>query len=177
VRQDTPQFDRDLVAAGPKLLAAARWLTRNPDEADDLVQETLVRAWRFRERFAPGTNILAWLKSILRNQHLAGLRRRRLEQRYFQHVPGADQACGAGQVASLELKEVAAAVGALENRAAAAIVMVGVQGCSYEEAATALGDTPAAFKSRLNRARRHVRAEVDSRRPLRPPEPERRSVA
>src|SRR3954452_23298908 len=74
----TPEVREALLAAIPSLRAFARSLTHNADRADDLVQETIVRGWKNLDRFEPGTNLRAWLFTILRggfkwsSQHLAG---------------------------------------------------------------------------------------------------------
>lgn len=75
-------FGRDLAALGPRLKAYARSLTRGAEGADDLVQDTLVRAWAARAGFAEGTNLRAWTFTILRNLFLNQRRRARFEGEY-----------------------------------------------------------------------------------------------
>lgn len=75
-------FKRDLVAVIPHLRAFARGLCGRPDFADDLVQETMVRAWNARERFRPDTSMKAWTFVILRNAFLSEVRRNRFRGDY-----------------------------------------------------------------------------------------------
>src|ERR671923_1274244 len=73
---DTPTFKSDLLAAIPSLRAFAVSLAQNSDRADDLVQETLVKAWDKQASFQPGTNLKAWLFTILRNEFYSQMRKR-----------------------------------------------------------------------------------------------------
>ncbi|MEP3668290.1 MAG: sigma factor, partial [Roseibium sp.] len=72
-------FKKDLVASIPSLRAFARSLAGNRDRADDLVQETLAKAIAKRESYTPGTNLIAWLVTILRNQYYTEGRKRKRE--------------------------------------------------------------------------------------------------
>ena len=72
----TPQFKNDLLGTIPSLRAFAVSLTQNSDKADDLVQETLVKAWDKHESFQMGTNLKAWLFTILRNEFYSQVRKR-----------------------------------------------------------------------------------------------------
>src|SRR5665213_4414216 len=74
-KPENPDFKSELLALVPFLRAFARSLTGNPEAADDLAQETLVKAWQSRASFIPGTNLKAWLFTILRNQFYSDRRR------------------------------------------------------------------------------------------------------
>ena len=88
-------FRSGLLAQVPRLRAFARSLARDPDRADDLVQETLAKAWAHRTMFKEGTNLRAWLFTILRNTYFAELRSRRREVCFGEQAaraPGYDRA-------------------------------------------------------------------------------------
>ncbi|MEI9929999.1 MAG: sigma factor [Rhizomicrobium sp.] len=93
--QDTKDFRNDLLALIPFLRAFARSLCGNHDSADDLAQETLVKAWQSRATFAPGTNLKAWLFNILRNQFYSDRRRAwrqtPWDQEAAERLPGTSQ--------------------------------------------------------------------------------------
>jgi RNA polymerase sigma-70 factor, ECF subfamily len=136
----------------PQLRAFAISLCRNADQADDLVQDTLLRAWANIGSFTPGTSMWAWLSTILRNQFFSECRRRR---RKFEPIEDhADSIVSKPtQAAHAECREVCSAVAKLEARQRDALIMVGVSGLSYEEAAKACGCPTGTMKSRVNRAR------------------------
>ena len=159
---DATAFGRDLVAAAPQLMARARRLTGGPQDAGDLVQETLARAWRFRDRFAAGTNLGAWLNCILRNQHLLGVRRRRMEARYWSRTPEPEFISRPSQEPSAMLHDLARAVQALPEAMGLALIRVAAEGDSYDEAAVRLGTTSGTVKSRVCRARRRLQAQFQA---------------
>src|SRR4051812_29457844 len=149
-------FAKDLVGSAPKLMKAARALTRHPEDARDLVQETLARAWRFRDRFQEGTNLSAWLGCLLRRQHYAALRRRKVEIRHLSRiVRGADH-IAPSQEAWMALHDADAALSAMAPHAAKAVLMVGVQGLTYEDAARRLGIPVGTVKSSVSRVRQQL---------------------
>lgn len=153
---DQNAMQDDLLAAAPSLWAFAYSLTHNPVSADDLVQDTLVRAWASRDRFEPGTNLGAWLITILRNQFYSLQRRRRrevedVEGRYANHLVSPPE-----QTAHLDLQDLQRALLKLPPMQRKVLLLVTAQGLSYEEAAQVCGCAVGSVKSRVHRARRHL---------------------
>lgn len=145
-------FRDELVRAIPKLRAHAFVLTRSSVEADDVVQETLARAWRFRKTFQPGTNLRAWLFRILRNVYLAGLARPKLvsdpEGRYTRNLRTEPD-----QEWRLEFRELLGALAGLNEPTRQALLLVVACGFTYEEAAAACDCSVGTLKSRVSRGR------------------------
>ncbi len=155
----------DLLAVVPSLWAFAYSLTRNPALADDLVQDTLVRAWASRDRFEPGTNLRAWVFAILRNRFYALHRRRRrevedVEGQYASHLVSPPE-----QGAHLDLLDLQRALPKLRPMHRKVLLLVVAQGLSYEEVAEVCGCSVGSVKSRLHRARRHLEDLVGIRSP------------
>lgn len=150
---DASGLHRDLVAAIPNMRAFAISLCGNPDRADDLVQETLMRAWRSLDSFERGTNLKAWLFTILRNQYFSELRKSKRE------IPDSDGEIAARvavepeQQGHLDLKDLQKALAALSDDQREALILVGAEGFSYEDAAAIAGCAIGTIKSRVNRAR------------------------
>jgi RNA polymerase sigma-70 factor (ECF subfamily) len=142
-----------LIAEIPPLRAFAISLSGDPDRADDLVQEALMKAWAARASFQAGTSLRAWLFTILRNVFFSQYRKRRRE---VQDVDGA----AAGQLASLPdqdvrlaLEDLRSALDRLPPDQREALILIGASGFSYEEAAEICGCAVGTVKSRVNRAR------------------------
>ncbi len=159
-------FQREMIALIPHLRAFAMSLCRHRDQADDLAQEALVKAWRAKDRFEPGTNLKAWLFTILRND-LSSRRRRDWRQSHWdedaaERIPAAADA----QVWSLELCDTAHALHCLPNDQREALVLVGAAGFSYEEAAEICGTPLGTIKSRVARGRTALLEIMDGMRPL-----------
>jgi RNA polymerase sigma-70 factor (ECF subfamily) len=154
----------------PSLRAFAFSLSRNPADSDDLVQETLTKAWANRARFEPGSNLRAWLFTILRNSWYTGAAKRRRE------VPDEEGRYAAGLTAepsqewTAELTSLRAALNALPPEHREAIVMVGAAGLSYQEAADISGCAVGTIKSRVNRARHRLALLLDMEVPVEPVE-------
>jgi RNA polymerase sigma-70 factor, ECF subfamily len=148
-----PTVRTAMLAAMPGLRAFAIALCRNGDQADDLVQDTLLRACANIVLFKPGTNMLAWLCTILKNRFYSECRRRRGGR--FENIDDhADTiASKPAQIAHAECNELSAALARLEPKQRVALVMIGVSGLSYEEAAKKCGCPIGTVKSRVNRAR------------------------
>jgi len=140
----------------PSLRAFAFSLSRNSADADDLVQETLTKAWAHRERFEPGSNLRAWLFTILRNSWYTGASKRRREVPDEEGRYAAGLTAEASQEWSAELTSLQAALNALPPDHREAIVMVGAAGLSYQEAADIAGCAVGTIKSRVNRARHRL---------------------
>jgi RNA polymerase sigma-70 factor (ECF subfamily) len=142
-----------LLGAIPALRAFAFSLTYDLDRSDDLVQDTLVRAWTKADSFTRGTNLTAWLFTILRNLFYSEQRKRKRE------VEDADGAL-AGRLTSLpeqeirlEMREFQEALDGLPFSQREALVLVGAQNFTYEEAADICGVAVGTMKSRVSRAR------------------------
>jgi len=150
------QFSGLLLAALPELRAFALSLTHDGVWADDLVQETILRAWSHADRFQAGSCIHAWLFTILRNHFYSEHRRRQRECNDPQGKRAASLRIGPEQLAHLEFEEVRTALMNLAPSNREALILVGAQGLSYEEAAQICGVAVGTIKSRVNRARLHL---------------------
>ncbi|KQT45469.1 RNA polymerase subunit sigma-70 [Methylobacterium sp. Leaf456] len=146
-------FRDDLVRALPMLRTFAISLTANPSRADDLVQETMVKAWANRERFTPGTNFTAWLFTILRNQFYTEIRKGRREVEDADGVHAGTLTTQADQEHAAGLRMVMNLIGTLPLPQRQALLLVGAEGFTYEEAAERLGCQVGTVKSRVSRAR------------------------
>ncbi|MCL5777522.1 sigma-70 family RNA polymerase sigma factor [Limibaculum sp. FT325] len=146
-------FRDELVAALKPLRGFARTFHRDADRADDLVQETMVKAWANRDKFRPGTNMRAWLFTILRNSYYSELRKTRNE---VEDADGAlterltDLPAHDGRLAMRDFRTALATLGDDQREA---LILVGASGFSYEEAAEICGVAPGTIKSRVSRAR------------------------
>ncbi|WP_043750634.1 sigma-70 family RNA polymerase sigma factor [Methylobacterium nodulans] len=146
-------FRDELLATLPSLRAFALSLTTTLSQADDLVQETLLRAWQNQHRFEAGTNLKAWLFTILRNQFYTVARKRRRE------VEDVDDAAAGRMVAlpdqedGIALREVWDQVARLPPLQREALLLVAVQGLTYEAAARLMNCQVGTVKSRVSRAR------------------------
>jgi len=152
VRTLEPTVGPAMLAAMPRLRAFAISLCRNGDHADDLVQDTLLRACANIMSFAPGTNMLAWLCTIMKNHFFSECRRRR---KPFESIEDhADSVVSKpAQVAHAECNELWTALDKLEPRQREVLIMIGASGLSYDEAAKICGCPTGTIKSRVNRAR------------------------
>tara|TARA_R110002072_G_scaffold103347_7_gene226804 strand:- start:340 stop:942 length:603 start_codon:yes stop_codon:yes gene_type:complete len=150
---DSSAFRSQLTELIPHLRAFARSLCNNASEADDLAQEALVKAWRARERFEPGTNLKAWVFMILRN-HFYSERRKawRKNETSGEHIDEMSP-IAAGQDSMIELADIKHALAELPDEQREALILVGAGGFSYEEAAEVCGCAVGTIKSRVNRAR------------------------
>jgi RNA polymerase sigma-70 factor, ECF subfamily len=150
--QESPLRD-DLVAAIPNMRAFAISLCGNRDRADDLVQEALVKAWNHLDSFEVGTNLKAWLFTILRNAYFSELRKTKREVSDSDGIMAARVAIPAEQHAHLDLKDLSNALAELPADQREALILVGAEGFSYEDAANISGCAVGTVKSRVNRAR------------------------
>lgn len=150
----TPRAPRDeLLIHIPSLRAFAVSLSGQIDRADDLVQETLVKAWRNLGSFTEGTNMRAWLFTILRNVYISDIRRRRREVQdtdgvFAESVPVAPQQNG-----HMDLADFRKALAELPEEQREALILIGAAEFSYEEAAEISECAVGTVKSRVNRAR------------------------
>lgn len=153
----TPPDPRDRLAGClPKLRAFAISLSRNVSQADDLVQETILKAWSNIDRFDPATNLEAWLFTILRNTYYSSLRKTRRE------VADSDGAYAAGLFDApahdgrLAMADFQRAFDQLSPEHREVLILVGASGYSCEEAATMMGVAVGTVKSRASRARKRL---------------------
>ena len=149
----TPETRDAVLAAVPSLRAFAVSLCGNADRADDLVQEALTRALANIDRFQPGTNMSAWLFTILRNHFRSEYRKRRHEVEDVEGKYTEGLKVEPGQIGSLEFAELRRALAQLPEEQREALILIGASGFSYEEAAAICGCAVGTIKSRVNRAR------------------------
>jgi len=148
----------DVVGLLPALRRYARALTRDEGEAEDLVQDALVRAYEGRAGFVPGRDLRRWLFSILHNAFVDQGRARSAEARRIAAVAeDADTVLPPAQDHHVRLAEVRRAFLALPEEQRAALHLVAVEGMSYAEAAAALDVPVGTVMSRLARARETLR--------------------
>ena len=152
-----PDVKADILEAIPHLRAFAISLTGDLDRADDLVQEAIVRGLSHLDSFTPGTNMQAWLFTILRNQFHTGYRKRRREVEDPDGQYAAKLAAAPTQDAYINLKDLGTALLQIPVEQREAVLLV-AGGISYEEAAQICGVAIGTIKSRVNRAR-HALAE------------------
>ena len=152
-RNATSDFEREMIAQLPALRAFSRSLCGRRGVADDMVQNALVNAWRARERFEPGSNMKAWLFTIVRNEFYSHARRAWRETHYDAAQSEAVPSAPNEQQWSMELGDMARALRKLPATQREALVMVAAGGVSYEDAAKISGVAIGTVKSRVARAR------------------------
>jgi RNA polymerase sigma-70 factor (ECF subfamily) len=145
-----------------RLRRYARALTRNSDRADDLVQDTLVRAVAKQHSWQPDTNLRAWLFTLMHNQYVNDLRRNAREGMTVDvtSIPNALTAT-TDPTAARQLHELDRALDQLPDEQRQAILLVGLEGMSYEEAAAILTVPIGTDRSRLSRGRDNLRRSMD----------------
>ncbi len=148
----------DLMTHLPAMRAFARSLTGNPDAADDLVQDTLVKAWSKFDQFKAGTNLRAWLFTILRNTFYSIQRKRRREVADPDGNFAATLCDAPVHDARLAFGEFRAAFDKLSAEHREVLILLGASGLSCEEAAEVMGVAVGTVKSRANRARTRLAA-------------------
>ena len=149
----SPEFARGVVDAVPALRAFAISLTGNVEHADDLVQETVLKAWAASDSFRPGTNLKAWLFTILRNHNSTQFRKRRREVEDVDGAMAANLASKAEQEGHVALMEMQEALAKLPEDQREAVLLVGAAGFSYEDVAEMCGVAVGTIKSRVSRGR------------------------
>ncbi len=158
----TPGFADGLLAAVPRLRQYAVRLARDVARAEDLVQETLLRAWEYRASYQPGTRLVAWLRTILRNVFYNNVRRRRFEVEDKDGRMAGLLLIGPGQEDRVELEAVRSALARLPAEQRDALMLIVGEDLTYEKAALRLGCEPGTVKSRVSRARTRL-AELTGR--------------
>lgn len=150
---DLEGLTKDILQATPALRVYALFLAKSEALADDLVQDTLERAWRHRAMFKPGSNLKAWLFSILRNRFTDVYRQRRGTVEDVDGVNAARLTSPADQHWRLQYADLMRAIDALPEPTRDALLLVTGAGLSHEEAAEVLGCPLGTLKSRVRRAK------------------------
>lgn len=148
------QLKPELIANIPRLRAFALSFCKSADQADDLVQETLVRAWKHHDSFIEGTNLMAWLFTILRNIYFSQCRKRKREVADIDGVHSSTLAVAPGQTSHMDMLDFRVALRRLPDNQREALLLVGAAGHSYAEVAEICGCAIGTIKSRVNRARK-----------------------
>lgn len=153
-------FKQMLAAVIPQLRAFARGLCGERELADDLVQETMLKAWSARAGFEAGTNFRAWTFTILRNHYFTLQRRKRFVGDWDDLVADRLLSAPAGQEDVVELRDMMRALQQLPPDQREALILVGAGGISYEQAAQITGVATGTVKSRVSRGRAALEALV-----------------
>lgn len=156
------EFKEQLAAVIPHLRAFGRSLSGNRDTADDLVQETLLKAWAARQRFQAGTNMRAWTFIILRNLFLSQMRRARFKGEWDEVTAAKILSAPATQDGHVELGDMQRALMQLPQPQREALILVGAGGFAYEEAAQICDCAVGTIKSRVARGRVALEALMES---------------
>lgn len=143
----------ELVDHLPALRAFAISLTRNGSVADDLVQDTVVKAWTNLDKYQVGTNLRAWLFTILRNTFYSQRRKLKREVPDVDGVHAGTLAAKPSHDGRLQMQDFMKAFDKLSDEQREALILVGASGFSYEEAAEMCGVAVGTIKSRANRGR------------------------
>jgi RNA polymerase sigma-70 factor, ECF subfamily len=148
-----PPFRERLVKEIPGLRAFAVSLCGSMQNADDLVQDTLLKAWGASRSFVEGTNLRAWLFTILRNTYFSLYRKRGREVQDVDGLRAERLAVPPEQNSAVDLTDFRKALAKLSEEQREVLILVGASGLSYEEAAAISGVAVGTVKSRVNRAR------------------------
>ncbi|NUB26656.1 sigma-70 family RNA polymerase sigma factor [Azospirillum brasilense] len=162
-------FHEDLLTCIPELRRYAFKLAGEHAAAEDLVQDCLERALRNADKFEPGTNLEAWLMTILKHLFFTECRCR--HRRPQVELDEYDGVIPPPQIARVALDEVGEAIRALPPRQRDLIQLVTIDGVSYQDAANRLGVPVGTIRSRLSRAREQIRHNLERKRTVRPPVP------
>ena len=157
-----PEWRDDVIALIPALRAFAWSLSHNSSDADDLVQDTLTKAWTHRSKFEMGTNLRAWLFTILRNTYYTAVVRRRREVADEDGKHAARLTSAPTQDWSVAMRALQSALQRLPDEHREALILVGAAGLTYEEAAEICGCALGTIKSRVNRARTRLLRIMDA---------------
>lgn len=170
--QQTQEFEREALPHLNALYSFAVRLCRNRDDAQDIVQETFLRAFRFFDSFEPGTNCKAWLFRILKNTYINKYRHDAREpetveydviEEFYESVRADYTESTNGEekfFASMLGDEVTAALDSLPEDFRTAVVLCDIEGCTYEEIAAFLDCPIGTVRSRLHRARSMLAARL-----------------
>lgn len=155
--QNQESYNEEILPCVPALSRTALRLARGAALADDLVQETLARAWQARASFRPGTNARAWTHRILFNTYINHYRKKRREREAFEELRGLSQVSGSSAREGLG-DEVLAALGTLRPEFRQAVELVDLRDLSYQDAADRLACPVGTVMSRLHRGRKRLKS-------------------
>ena len=158
---DDDAFKAELVELIPHLRAFARSLCGNAAQADDLAQDAMLKAWKARSSYEPGTNLKAWSFTILRNLFYSEKRRSWRSQPLDPEVAEATLVANDNPDAALELLALRNALTKLPDDQREALILVGAGGLTYDEVAEICGCAIGTIKSRVSRARKTLLELVD----------------
>lgn len=151
------RIEREIAALMPDLRRYARSLARGTDDADDLLQDGLEQALRNVHLFRPGTNLRAWMFTLLRNRFISGCRRSRRERAVIEaHATASDGMVGPVQEDRVAIAEIGIAFLGLRHADRQILLLIAAEGLRYTEAADLLGVELGTVKSRMSRARRRL---------------------
>ena len=150
-------FARLLEAQIPRLRRYARALTRDVSRADDLVQSCLTRAIAKQHLWQPGSDLRAWLFTILHNQHVNDVRRSVREGIAVELGEVHQQTVQSNAIPTLELRDLERAMGRLAAEQREVILLIGLEGMAYDEVASVLNVPVGTVRSRLSRGRDQLR--------------------
>lgn len=159
--QNSARPQSEIVQLIPALRAFARTFYRDPNDADDLVQDTLTRALAAIHQFRPGTSMKSWLFTIMRNAFYTRIKISRREAPGAADCASLRPAADATQEWSARGREIAEAIQRLPEQQREVLMLIGVLGVSYDEAAEVCGCAVGTVKSRLHRARLRLLKELD----------------
>ena len=153
---EAPDPKKELIEHLPAMRAFAMSLTRNSAAADDLVQDAVVKAWSNFDKFEPGTNLRAWLFTILRNTYYSLYRKRRREVEDPDGTMAGKLSEKPAHDGHLAMNDFREAFAQLSDEQREVLILVGAEGFSYEDAAEMCGCAVGTIKSRTNRARKRL---------------------
>ena len=159
-------FRELLIGEIPGLRAFAASLCGSMQPVDDLVQDTLLKAWSHSSSFEMGSNLRAWLFTILRNTYFSSYRRQGREVQDTDGLIEQRLSVSGSQESAIDLADFRNALAKLPEEQREVLIMVGASGLSYEEAATVCGVAVGTIKSRVNRARARIAAILGIAGPL-----------
>jgi RNA polymerase sigma-70 factor (ECF subfamily) len=161
-------FERELIGLLPYLLNFSRRLCGKLEFAEDIAQETLIKAWRARDRYEPGTNLRAWLFTILRHEFYSHKRRAWRQATWDEDFGESIPAPADEQSWAMDLSDCTRALGQLPVGQRETLLLVGAGGFSYEDAASLLRSPVGTLKSRLARGRSNLTKLLAGDQPLQP---------
>lgn len=155
----------ELISVVARLQGFARSLTRSAERAEDLLQDTIVRAMASAHQFQAGTNLQAWMSTIMRNQNYTNLRKDRVRVRSFGEAGINEPSVPPNQEINLEFKDFHRAFSQLSDEHREALTLIGAEGLSYAAAATVCKCPVGTMKSRVSRGRLQLRWLLDRSTP------------